>query len=171
MIFILDLIPSETVTIQDRSLLHRKPWIQRSISRKLLFHCTFTQSYAPFVSRKLPGFLWSVDRYHAIRATRPRRWHTVFAFGRNRTLMALTCSQCRHRAGNSPLSAVRLVSHPASPAPGNWTTGTPISLLDLTETDYLNQIGDNKTETTRMERLERSWNLLHAMRLDTVTNL
>lgn len=69
----------------------------------------------------------------AMHAPRPRCWHTVFAFGRNTTLMALTCSQRRYRAGNSRLSA----SHPIPPRLGSALLGRGVPLLDLTETDYL----------------------------------
>lgn len=49
--------------------------------------------------------------------------------------MALTCSQRQYRAGNSRLSASpRLASHPSA---GSALLGRGVSLLDLTETDYL----------------------------------
>lgn len=52
--------------------------------------------------------------------------------------MALTCSQRRYRAGNSRLSASpRLASPRIPPRLGSALLGRGVSLLDLTETDYL----------------------------------
>lgn len=87
------------------------------VSQKFLFH---RASY-PSLQKETSG-IPLIDSV-AMHAPRPRRWHTVFAFGRNTTLMALTCSQRQYRAGNSRLSASpRLASHPS--AAGICTIGT-----------------------------------------------